>query len=82
MFALVILVVFAPLFHFPKTHILKQVVTCGNDLAVSVFFNVRMASKPPAEFYPPICVFMELSSNANFPCLVNLALNVISVKFS
>ncbi len=47
-----------------------------------LFFNVRMASKPPAEFYPPTGAFMELRSNANFPCLVNLSLNVISVKFS
>ncbi len=48
-----------------------------------LFFNVRMASKPPAEFFPPIIgAFMELRSNANFLCLVNLALNVISVKFS
>ncbi len=45
----------------------------GNDLAASVFFNVRIVSKSPTEFSPPICAFMELSLNANLPCLVNLA---------
>ncbi len=77
---------------FPKNAHLKA---CGNlccswsillvimeMIWLRLFFNVRMASKPPAEFSPPICVFMELRSNANFLCLVNLALNVISVKFS
>ncbi len=30
----------------------------------------------PAEFPPPIGAFMELRSNANLPCLVNLAQGV------
>ncbi len=43
---------------------------------VSVFFNVHLISRSPAEFSPPIGTFMELRSNARLPCLVNLALNV------
>ncbi len=39
----------------------------------SVFFNVHIVSKSPAEFFPPIGAFMELCSNANLPCLVNFA---------
>ncbi len=46
----------------------------GNDLAASVFFNMRIVSKTPAEFFSRIGAFMELRSNANLPCLVNLAL--------
>ncbi len=45
----------------------------GNYLAASVFFNMRIVSKSHTEFSPPIGAFMELRSNANFPCLVNLA---------
>ncbi len=45
----------------------------GNYLAVSVFSNVCIVSKSSADFSPPIGTFMELRSNANLPCLVNLA---------
>ncbi len=38
-----------------------------NDLAASVFFNVRIVSKSHAEFAPPISAFMELCSNTNLP---------------
>ncbi len=67
-----------------KKHVLKQAVICaaldcaghyGNNLAPSVFFNVCIVSKSPAEFSPPIGGFMELRSNVNLPHLVNLALN-------
>ncbi len=40
----------------------------------SVFFNVCIVSKSPAEFSPRIGAFMELCSNANLSCLVNMAL--------
>ncbi len=53
----------------------------GNDLAASIFFNVRIVSKSPTEFSPPIGAFMELRSNANLPYLANLALNVFTVTF-
>ncbi len=43
-----------------------------------MFFNVRIISKSHAEFSPPIGGFMELHSNANLPCLVNLALSYSS----
>ncbi len=59
---------------------LKQAVifaTLGTlDLAASVFFNVHIVSKSPAECSPPIGAFMELCSNANLPCMVNLALDI------
>ncbi len=48
----------------------------GNDLAASVFFNVHIVSKSPAECSPPIGAFMELCSNVNLPRLVNLALDI------
>ncbi len=51
----------------------------GNDLSASVFFNVHIVSKSHAEFSPPIDAFMELLSNANLPCLVNLAQSVSRV---
>ncbi len=43
----------------------------------SVFFNVHLVSKSPTEFSPHISAFMELCSNANLPCLVNQAHEVI-----
>ncbi len=46
----------------------------GNALSASVFFNVCVVSISPAEFSPSICAFLELCSNANLPCLVNLAI--------
>ncbi len=54
----------------------------GNDLVpgtytLSVFFNVHLVSKPPAEFSSSIGTIMELRSNANLPCLVNLAQDVL-----
>ncbi len=48
----------------------------GNDLALSVFSEVRIVSKSPTEFSPSIGAFMELRSNANLPCLLNLALKI------
>ncbi len=42
-----------------------------------MFFKVRIGSKSPAEFSPPIGAFMELRYNANLPCLVNLAPSVL-----
>ncbi len=83
-FALVKLLVFAPLFNAQKSMSQRRwqlllLVDCtdhyGNYLVKSVFFNVHIVSKSPAEFSPPIGAFMELLSNANLPCLVNLALN-------
>ncbi len=60
-----------------KKHVLKQAVICyalgrcaghyENDLAESVFFNVRIVSKSHAEFSLPIGTFMELCSNTNLP---------------
>ncbi len=41
-----------------------------------LFFNVHIVSKSPAECSPPIGAFMELCSNANLPCLENLALDI------
>ncbi len=38
-----------------------------------LFFNVHIVSKSPTEFSTPIGAFMELRSNANLPCFVNLA---------
>ncbi len=81
-FALVKLLVFAPLAHLtlPKKHALKQAVICAalGRLRWSllkiwlrlVFFNVRIVSKSPAEFSPPIGAFMQLRSNTSLPCLV------------
>lgn len=40
---------------------------------ICLIFDVRIVSKSPTEFYPPIGAFMELRSNAILPCLVNLA---------
>ncbi len=66
----------APLFNAPKKYVLKQAVICaaldcaghyGNNLAASVFFNVCIVNKSPAEFSPPIGGFMELRSNALCP---------------
>ncbi len=69
------LLVFGPLFNIQRMHVLKKTVNCaghyGNYLAVSVFFNVHIVSKSPAEFSTPICIVLELRS-----CLVNLALGV------
>ncbi len=54
-FAFVKLLVFALSFNVPKKHVLKQAVICsghyGNDL--SVFFNMCIVSKSPAEFPLP-----------------------------
>ncbi len=50
------------------------------DLSASVFFNVHIVSKTQAEFSAPISAFMELLSNANLPCLVNLAQSVCRVR--
>ncbi len=84
---LVKLLVFAALFNAQKKHVLKQALICaalgrlrltchyGNYLAASVFFNVCIISKSHA--HPPIGDFMELRSNANLPCLVNLALKCL-----
>ncbi len=47
---------------------------CKLDVA-SVFFNLRIVSKSPAEFSPPIGVVLELRSRANLPCLVKLSLS-------
>ncbi len=41
---------------------------------LEVVSNVRIVSKSPADFSPPIGAFMALRSNANLPCLVKLAL--------
>ncbi len=46
-----------------------------------VLFNVRIVSKSPAEFSPSICAFMELRSNANLPCSVKLALDILNTFF-
>ncbi len=40
---------------------------------VSVFFNLRIVSKSPAEISMPIGAVLELRSHANLPRLVNLA---------
>ncbi len=83
-FALGKLLVFAALFNAQKSMSQSRMqfalllVDCadhdGNYLAASVFFNVHIVSKSRAEFSPPIGAFMELLSNANLPCLVNLRL--------
>ncbi len=40
---------------------------------VSVFFNLHVVSKSPAEISTPIGTVLELRSRANLPCLVKLA---------
>ncbi len=47
-FALVKLLVIAPLFNAQRKHVLNQVVICAGhyDLAASVFFNMRIVSEP------------------------------------
>lgn len=40
-------------------------------------FNVRIISKSPAEFSPPIGAFIELRSNTTLQCLVSLAPNTL-----
>ncbi len=47
----------------------------GNNLAASVFFNMHIVSKLPAEFPPPICTFIELCNlrcTAKRPRIMNL----------
>ncbi len=44
-------------------------------ICLSVSFIVRIVSKSHAECSPLIGAFIELRSNANLPCLVNLAHN-------
>ncbi len=48
-----------------------------NDLTASVYLIVLIVSKSHAEFSPPIGALIELRSNVNLPCLVNLALDVL-----
>lgn len=44
-------------------------------LAVSVFFNLRVV-RSRAKHSIPICVFLDLRSHSNLPCLVNLTPNL------
>lgn len=46
--------------------------------AVSVFFHLHIVIRSSAELFTPIWTFMGLHSHANSPCLVNLALGLIS----
>ncbi len=51
----------------------------------SVFFNLHIVSKSPAEIYPPIGAVLELRSRTNLPCLVKLydirqELNIFDAK--
>ncbi len=48
---------------------------CKWDVA-SVFFNLHVVSKSPAEISTPIGALLELCSRANLPCLVKLALSL------
>ncbi len=48
---------------------------CKWDVA-SVFFNLRIVSKSPAEISMHIGAVLELHSHANLPCLVKLALKM------
>ncbi len=87
MFAFIKLLIFAPLFNTPKKACLKA----GSNLRFSwsialvimemiwvrLFFNLHIICKSPTEFCTPICAFMELRSNANLACLVNLGLSRI-----
>ncbi len=43
-------------------------------------FNLRVVSKSPTEMSPPIGALLELLSRANLPCLLKLALNLLSSK--
>lgn len=52
------------------------IVFCGNTLAKSVFFNLFIVSKSPAEFSTPFGTFMGMRSHTNLHCLVNLAITV------
>ncbi len=45
-----------------------------------MFFNFHIVSKSPAEISTPISAVLELSSRANLPCLVKLALRVYTCK--
>ncbi len=42
-----------------------------------LFLMCTLPVNHPQNFFPPICTFMELRSNANLPCLVNLALSLL-----
>ncbi len=42
----------------------------------SVFFNLHIVSKSPAEISSPIGTFLVLCSRANFPYVVKLAHNI------
>ncbi len=80
---LVISLVFVALCNTQNKHVLNQLVIyaaygrlCRSlwklDVA-SLFINVHLVGKSH-KFSPPISAFVELCSNANLPCLVNLAL--------
>jgi len=62
------LFIFTYVFLINLQHFIIEMRCC----VASVFFNVRIVSKSPAEFSPSISDFMELRSIANLPCLVNL----------
>lgn len=46
----------------------------------TVFFNLHVVSKSSSELSSPICTCLELRSDANLPCLINLALCLLSQK--
>ncbi len=54
---------------------------CKWDVA-SVFFNLRVVSKSPAEIYTPIGAVLELRSRNNLPRLVKLALKWMHIDFN
>ncbi len=53
---------------------------CKLDVA-SVFFNLCIVIKSPAEMSLPIGAVLELRSSANLPCLVKLALHFLISSF-
>ncbi len=69
-FAPVNSLVFAALFNAPQKACLKA---GGNLRLWFLFFNLHHVSKSPVEFSTFVSAFMELRSNANLPCLVNLS---------
>ncbi len=46
------------------------------DLIEYAFVSLSDAKLSPAEVSPPIGALIELRSNDNLPCLVNLAINI------
>ncbi len=81
---LVISLVFVALCNTQNMHVLNQLVIyaaygrlCRSlwklDVASLMFINGHLVGKSH-KFSPPISAFVELCSNANLPCLVNLAL--------